>query len=574
MNSKILKLTINNFRGIPKEINIDFSAENNNKPLSLILSGDNGTGKSSVIDALEFALQGKMRKNSNSAYSLVSKEYPEVVVTLPEGIQVTRKMVFNGKKVVVDYEEPHEKYSISPFVLRRADILRFIETPNISKQRIFFEYFKGSISKTTKLYESQEAAAEQIQEEIDQNLKKKRASIKNLASLMKIKPDEIPTDITLFDAFVKEKLYKGVSTREVHKKILKGEYLIPQHIYKKVSEIRNFSSMITVLKREQRQVLRGSVKPDTSILQSILSDAGERLTQAFKKISPSNFIDKFSLVFNDISDMSLTIVVLLKNGKKTSPQHLFSEANLDLLALLLFISVLQEAARHGQEKVLVMDDVFQSVDSGIRVAVVDYILNELNDWQLVFTLHDRLWKNQLREILRKNGHQFVEKEIRRWSFEDGPVIATTKETIELINDAIERGELISVCAQSGIFLEYLCDKLSWVLPISVTRRKDDRYTLGDLWPGVAKALKKTNVRNIVEDVERWIHLRNLVGAHFNEWAQSLSLEEAVNFANSIIKLYESVYCGKCFNWIAPVLEGRNGYMCRCESTRIILEKQN
>jgi hypothetical protein len=107
------------------------------------------------------------------------------------------------------------------------------------------------------------------------------------------------------------------------------------------------------------------------------------------------------------------------------------------------------------------------------------------------------------------------------------------------------------------------------LSISVTRRKDDRYTLGDLWPGVAKSLKKTGLREKIETVEKWIHLRNLVGAHFNEWAQSLSLGEAILFANSIIGLHSSLFCENCYSWIEPVLEGRQGFMCRCGKIRIL-----
>lgn len=569
MSAKILRLTINNFRGIPEEVNLNLTAENSNTPVSLILSGDNGTGKSSIVDALEFALQGKMRKNSNAAFSLSSNLYPRVEVCLSDNTSVVRKMAFNGKRVQLENEDPHEKYSISPFVLRRADILRFVETPDVSKQRIFFEYFKGSIGKTKRIYESQEVASEEIQERIDQELTKKRRAIKKLAELLKIQPDNIPLDIRLFNLFVSDKLYKGMSPVEIQKRIRQGEQIIPNHIYRQVKEIRDVSLKITQLKREQKKFLQANIRSDTTVLQSILSDAGSRLTEGFNKISQGNFVDKIFLVFNDISDMSLTVVVRLKNGKQTSPQHIFSEANLDLLSLLLFVSVLQEAAKHGQEKVLVMDDIFQSVDAGIRVSVVDYILQELSDWQFFFTLHDRLWKNQLREILRKNGHQFIEREILRWSFESGPVIATTIETKEMILAAINRGELVSICSQSGIFLEYLCDKLSWILPISITRRKEDKYTLGDLWPGVAKSLKKTSAKEKIENAEKWIHLRNLVGAHFNEWAQSLSLEEAIAFANSIIQLHAAIYCESCFSWIAPVLEGRNGYMCRCEKIRIL-----
>jgi len=99
------------------------------------------------------------------------------------------------------------------------------------------------------------------------------------------------------------------------------------------------------------------------------------------------------------------------------------------------------------------------------------------------------------------------------------------------------------------------------LEVSVVRRKEDKYTLGDLWPGVCKKLKKTTAKNESADVERWIHLRNLVGAHFNEWAQSLAITDAEQFALATLSLFWKVFCQQCKTWIEPA--GRDTWQCRC-----------
>jgi hypothetical protein len=92
-------------------------------------------------------------------------------------------------------------------------------------------------------------------------------------------------------------------------------------------------------------------------------------------------------------------------------------------------------------------------------------------------------------------------------------------------------------------LEAICNRLSWTLPISVIRRKDDNYTLGDLWPGVQKVLRKTNIQSTSQEVDKWLHLRNLVGAHYNEWALSTSNEEACLLGEAMRdKLSIFVFC--------------------------------
>lgn len=115
-----------------------------------------------------------------------------------------------------------------------------------------------------------------------------------------------------------------------------------------------------------------------------------------------------------------------------------------------------------------------------------------------------------------------------------------------------------------MLLEQVCGNLSWRLPVSVTRRRDDRYTLGDLWPPVRKALQKTDVANAADEIDRWLHLRNLVGAHYNEWATVVSTSEARQFGEAVLRLYDGVKCDKCGDWIASTRQN-NVYECKCRA---------
>ena len=58
---KIKKLQIESFRGIPNQLSVNFT-DRKGVPCSTLIYGDNGSGKSSIIDALEYNLQGRIER--------------------------------------------------------------------------------------------------------------------------------------------------------------------------------------------------------------------------------------------------------------------------------------------------------------------------------------------------------------------------------------------------------------------------------------------------------------------------------------------------------------------------------
>ena len=156
----------------------------------------------------------------------------------------------------------------------------------------------------------------------------------------------------------------------------------------------------------------------------------------------------------------------------------------------------------------------------------------------------------------------------------GPLIINVSREIDsLLREALQRGDVLSICSHSGLLLEKISNILSYHLPISVTRRKGDKYTLGDLWPGIYKVLRKTNVHEATNEVERWLHLRNLVGSHYNEWAQTLSRREAQLFGEAVLCLLSLVHCDECHRWIErreSTGARRIYWSCRCGRT--VIEK--
>jgi hypothetical protein len=146
---------------------------------------------------------------------------------------------------------------------------------------------------------------------------------------------------------------------------------------------------------------------------------------------------------------------------------------------------------------------------------------------------------------------FKEIEINKWEFEIGPQITEleSNETSNSLDIALKTNNSQIIASQSGLFLETICQKLSMSLNISIQRRQDDKYTIGDLWPGIKKYFKSSNLLHEINEIDKYLFIRNLIGAHYNEWALSISNHEVSNFANFINDFYKKTFCIKCQNWL-------------------------
>jgi AAA domain len=579
MNIRISTVLIDNFRGIPGKLTIDFESGSNNQPKSLILFGDNGTGKSSVVDAIQFAIQGEIGKERKltSLISLSSKYLPVVQITLSDGRIICRSLVSSvDGKIKISNSNRDKDFYVAPFVLRRSDILNFLNTPDEKRQIVFFDYrftkdnIQDEIQKNSGTFGEEKG---DLQEQSLAKKNKRRKLVEKLATKIGLIVEEIPLEPKDFSDFVRDQIHAGLTAKE-RINLKKGDigYADPI-VHNLVKEIREVTQQLKNIQQEKKKIQQYEAKlARDSIVKEVISKAESRITESFQAISRCDFLDKIELVCGDISATSLSINVHLKNGRYCSPHHIFSEANLDLLVLLVFLSLAKEAAEKGQARFLILDDVLQSVDSTIRVSIVDYLLKEFSDWQLIFTVHDRLWRSQLCDLFRRNGHEFIESEIVRWNFNNGPTVFNTSKDIDyFLLEAIEAGQVVNICSQAGLLLEEVCDKLSWILPTSIIRKKGDKYTLGDLWPGIYKTLKKTNMKVVVDEVDKWLHLRNLVGAHYNEWARSLSLQEAQLFAEAVLHIFWEVRCNKCFRWIEPLGSQGKHWACRCKKLNVSKE---
>lgn len=363
--------------------------------------------------------------------------------------------------------------------------------------------------------------------------------------------------------------------------VKRDRYKIKRYSNSKRKNIEDLSSNIEDLTTQSKAItkkINEALNPSGVNIQDrkkenalFLDEASKYLSESFKQISTIEYVNDIKLSVGDQTTASLDIDVKLNNGRTVTPNQIFSEANYDLLVLLLYVSLIRVGASKGQSKVLILDDVLQSVDSTIRQKFINYILSDFSDWQFFITTHDRLWLNQLRYSFQRKGHPIKEFVIDRWSFENGPIVfeQSTSKYDDSLDVAINSKNKTIIASMSGVLLEKICQKLSVSLEISIHRKKDDKYTIGDLWPGIKKIFKKHAFSSLIEEIDTLLIIRNLIGSHYNEWAQSLSDQEVDEFARHIQSLYKQVFCPNCLNWIKL---GNGNIIAECDCRHLQFEK--
>jgi recombinational DNA repair ATPase RecF len=579
IQDRLRELEVKSFRGIPHSLHIDFSRPGQ-LPSSMIIFGANGSGKSSIIDAIEFAFFGQLGGMQNLGTriyprikSMAVDSSPEVTISLSGGASISRKAVIQEDGTFKNVVEAKGIRSGTPFILRRADIMRFYDTSSLQRQLLFSKFFStdGSGPKNR----------EELLDELDAGLVDVKNKVaekqQQLADILGVSLENVLHKEREIDDVIREKLHGGLN-KDARNRITRRGIKVKTSGYSQgqINRIMVLHSELVQLYKERRELKSSRRKRSStakllpfgvgrSHLQESMLDVGTTLAAAFSLISGADFLSKIELRLGEETETSLRVEVILRNGSTCGPQEIFSEANLDLLAILIYLAVAKASLKPSSALILVLDDVLQSVDAAHRVRTAEHILREFGDWQIIFTAHDRLWFEQLKQIFANSRMDVIPLVLDEWRFDGGPLIKGIQRSSSAeLSWVIGNGEPPTIAAKAGQILEQDVQELSWTLPVKIDRRRDDRYELGILWPRVCSALSKSTLASITEEVNRWFVLRNLVGAHYNEWASSAERSDIIAFANSVLALHSSIYCGECMTFVSNL--GNGNYSCRCGKT--------
>lgn len=142
---RVRGVRLSSFRGAPAALDLDFTRTGN--PTSAIVFGDNGSGKSSIVDAIEFGLQGRIGRCSTlegafspMARSPAAERLPHVEVDTTDGT-VSRSAVTNGAGgILIDTTDVRPGFRLAPITLKRKDITHLFDTEALSRGLLILDY--------------------------------------------------------------------------------------------------------------------------------------------------------------------------------------------------------------------------------------------------------------------------------------------------------------------------------------------------------------------------------------------------------------------------------------------------
>jgi AAA domain len=532
MGRRINAVTVGNLGGIGEQVTLSFAKGASATGYSALILGENGTGKSSVCDALEFVLRGVVSRRGPGGVKIKHEltnfhrpqERPSVTVAFDDGKVYGRGKTRGVTKAPA--RSPVEGFAKCPVVVRRRDVIGFWAAPAELRQDFFFDYLRAPGGAHL-----DQADRKAKIEAYEQAIRDFEDAVRHVGSYV---GDEWRAEVPQHRGGVRILRHHLVSRHGPRGHDIADDF-------EAALEARNAAAAAGKQALAQRD-------EDRREMQAVLGEVAARVAEDYSAIVDNEHLDRIDFELDDRSGMAVT--AHLANGLVQDPVQTLSEAHLDLLALLILLEVHIQCAALGQEKILVLDDVFQSVDRSLRLRTLDHLAGRLQDWQLLITVHDRLWLETCSRALSAANLGHVVIELRPYPPGKGPAIRQAR--VGLLRDTTDAlaAQLSPalITGAAGRALEGILDQATQALGVKVARRPGDRYTIGDLWSPLLADLKQCEtpgVPEVMRKIEHKRYLRNEVGAHFSEIADTLTLTEAEDFAQIVGELHNVLFCWTC-----------------------------
>jgi hypothetical protein len=368
---------------------------------------------------------------------------------------------------------------------------------------------------------------------------------------------------------------KGYPSADTYQRLAKAKAALQAVLihWKKIAVADTHIDRLENARSQLQRVLELAEKARKKAVQHVLDKIGTRADEYFQKIHPGESIGnpKLKVTERGTASIDLSCVFHKKSG---DPRGCYSEGHVDSLGLCIFLAI--RRFHYEQDpalSLLVLDDVLHSVDGEHRMATAKLILKEFADHQIVITTHDPLWFENLKAVARVADRNFSYHRIAGWSLSTGPIwgdhlsdyewlVSTEAITAQTADRLIKAGRLLEQVLQN------LCDRLSVAVPFSLR----GLYTLDPLWTSFLPRAKKNKefyaaAGKELDKIEELRGLRNLAGAHYNQWANYLTANESKELTRAIVALRGHVYCSKSNQFIKRIGDLGGIWSCKGEHLR-------
>ncbi|NJL91538.1 MAG: AAA family ATPase [Coleofasciculaceae cyanobacterium SM2_1_6] len=351
---RIIKLEIQDFRAFYGNHIIEFAKEGERGKQNLLLYGENGSGKSSLLLAIQYVLESSTKgldfddyrnifQSQNSRYieltlrestnkpNIISKWSPDINTT---DIQEIRDAA--QAKGILDYKKLLEVH----FVHRQE-----------SKVNIFDLLVKSLLAQCINDITPTKTFSQQWQELVD-TVPKRPSNTRQIPQFQQ--------SANLFNSGLQSKL---------------------NELQNEISSLINYFSHAIKISFDFQGV-------------NFNYDA---------KYNPEN-------KENSIKDKEIFLNIKLLNELVDSPHHFLNEAKLTAIAISIYLSSLLIAPK-PKLKLLVLDDIFIGLDMSNRLPLIDIIKEKFSEYQIFLMTYDREWYEILKQ--RLDGNKWIYKELYR-----------------------------------------------------------------------------------------------------------------------------------------------------------------
>lgn len=312
------------------------------------------------------------------------------------------------------------------------------------------------------------------------------------------------------------------------------------------------------------------------------------------------FIDAYRSLHNDdenkfvaqfrIEEGKLDLDVEFHGRGMHPPGAYHSEGHQDSMGLCLYLALMKQV--FGDElRLVVLDDVVMSVDSGHRREICRLLKDTFRDTQFIITTHEEAWFHQMQStglIKRENARMF-----QSWTPEQGPQVSHNVEAWSKIDEHLGRNDVPAASAALRRHLEYVLPDIADALAAKVVFNKSCRLEAGPLLDGCHPRLADL-LSKAIKSAESWHdddaqlaatgwleRLRKCVAAvgregryvnaaiHYNEWA-TLVKQDFIPVVDSFKQLLLCFQCGHCGSHLR--LAGKETLRCDCLKTQFNLKK--
>jgi recombinational DNA repair ATPase RecF len=409
-----------------------------------------------------------------------------------------------------------------------------------------------------------------ILEQANKDLQSPERILNDLVDLNTQNTDEVILEIkqkitTICSQFSDHERYGNLFSAKISLESLVTHQKNIAACHRELAHYDDSSKQIQILVKYAEQARKNTV-------QNLMDTIGGLADTFFQKIHPDETIGKPQLTITErgVGSIKLTSTFY---GEEDDPRGHYSEGHIDTLGLCLFLAICR--AQHQQNpdfSLLILDDVLHSVDGNHRRRTAELIFKEFSDHQIIITTHDRMWFEIIKMVSRSDGNskKFKAYQIAGWTLEDGPVLGDHLSDYEwLMSEEGKKAQPSDRVNKSGRLLEEILQNLCDSLAISVPFRMRGDYTIDPLWTSFYSRAKKQlefyeKTKLCLESVEKLRQQRNWVGAHYNEWAKTLTADESKDFATCVINLRNFVYCETCNQFISRIPQLDDLWSCKSQ----------